>query len=86
MIKSYDEQQMQKKNQKLNEKLLDKKYYEENLIPQLQAYRQEQYNREKQRIDTIKKYKEELDKQISENKKIKYGNNYINNMESVENN
>ncbi len=79
MIKSYDDQQMMKKNQKLNEKLLEKKYFEENLIPQLQAFREEQYNKEKQRIETIKKYKEELDKQISENKKIKYGISYTNN-------
>jgi len=73
MKQSYDEQQMQRKNQKLNERMQDRKYYEENLVPQLQAFRQEQFNLEKQRIENIKKYKEELDKQINENKKIKFG-------------
>lgn len=78
MIQSHDEQQMQRRNQKLNEKIMDKKYYEESLIPQLQAYRQEQFNKEMLRIENIKKYKEELDKQVNENKKIKYGTKYLN--------
>ncbi len=78
MIQSYDEQQMQKRNQKLSEKIIDKKFYEEKLIPQLQAFRQEQFEKEKIRIENIKKYKEELDKQVNENKKNKYGTSYFN--------
>jgi thymidylate synthase len=78
MIQSHDDQQMEKRNQKLNEKFMDKKNFDENLIPQLHAYRQDQFNIERLRIENVKKYKEELDKQVNENKKIKFGTSYIN--------
>lgn len=84
MLKSHDDQQQLRKNKLLNEKILDQKYYEENLIPLLQAHKKEEISKQRQKIETIKKYKAELDRQVEENKKIKYSKNNPRSLENFE--
>ena len=73
MISSYDDQVNRRQRDKINEKVEDLKYYEENLIPQLQELKEQRLQKEKAKMLSIKKYKEDLDRQCIENKKIKYG-------------
>ncbi len=88
MVLSNVEQIKRKQIEKLNEKIYEKKFFEENMIPQLMELQEEKNLKEKERIMSIKKYKEDLDKQIEENRKIKFGylspnQNYSNLNESM---
>jgi len=90
MVLSNEEIIKRKQMEKLNEKIVEKKFFEENMIPQLLELQEQKNQKEKERIMTIKKYKEDLDKQIQENRKIKYGylspnhnQNYANLNESI---
>jgi hypothetical protein len=73
MIHSNEEQLNRRQMDKLNEKNEDMKYYEQNLIPQLQEMKEQKFQKEQERIMNIKKYKEDLDRQCLENKKNKLG-------------
>lgn len=81
MLISNEEQLLRKHKDKINEKIEDKKYYEEQLIPKLLEMREINNQKELDRLNNIKKYKEDLDKQIIENRKLKFGYfspNYLN--------
>lgn len=73
MLLSNEEQNNRRQKDRINEKIEDLKYYEEQVIPQLQELKEQKYQKEKERLMNIKKYKEELDKQCIENRKIKLG-------------
>jgi len=73
MILSNEEQLNRRQMDKINEKNEDMKYYEQKLIPQLQELKEQNLQKEQARIMNIKKYKEDLDRQCQENRKIKLG-------------
>jgi len=73
MILSNEEQLNRRQMDKINEKNEDMKYYEQKLIPQLQELKEQNLQKEQARIMNIKKYKEDLDRQCQENRKIKFG-------------
>ena len=73
MLLSNEEQLNRRQRDKINEKIEDKKYFQENLVPQLLELKEQKNIMERERVMSIKKYKEDLDRQVQENKKIKFG-------------
>ena len=68
MIKSNDQQKDHRKEKDFNVRLLDKQFFEKNMIPKINAFKKEIDDKEHARIMKIRKYKEDLDRQIEEKK------------------
>lgn len=82
MLLSNEEQLSRRQREKINERIEDKKYFEEQVIPQILEIKEQNDQKERERVMSIKKYKEDLDKQCQQNRKIKFGlfnpNNVLN--------
>lgn len=72
MLMNNKENILRRQRDKLNEKIEDKKYYEENMA-QMYEMQELRNQKEREKAMSMKKYKEDLDRQVLENKKIKYG-------------